>query len=440
MKKDRFLVSIIGVMLFALLVVATACGEEEGGGGGASPKPTQGGNTNVSGTVSMMAIWSGAEQDKFEAVLDGFREMYPNVTVNYTSQGDQLPTVLSTAVEGGNPPDLAAIGQPGLMTDFANRGALEPLDFASETIEANYSSDLISLGTVDGTLYGLLFKGANKSTIWYNANVFRDAGVEPPQDWDQLLQTAKTLKSFGTPAYSIAGADGWTLTDLFENIYLRTAGGELYDQLTSHEIPWTHQSVTVALEHMQEIFQDKDNIAGNPLQVEFPTSVSQVWADPPRAAMVMEGDFVRTEIPEGQQAGQDYDFFTFPAIDGSAPAVVGGGDIVVMFRSTAASRALVEYLASPEAGEIWVKLGGFSSPNKNVGENAYPDEMAAQVASDLAGAETFRFDLSDLTPAAFGGTPGQGMWRILQDFLEDPTDIQGTQQQLERAADRAYNQ
>ena len=39
--------------------------------------------------------------------------------------------------------------------------------------------------------------------------------------------------------YSIGAADGWTLTDLFENIYLRTAGAEKYDQLTKHEILWT---------------------------------------------------------------------------------------------------------------------------------------------------------------------------------------------------------
>jgi ABC-type glycerol-3-phosphate transport system substrate-binding protein len=434
MKKNRFLIPLVGILMAAVMVVVVACGEEEGTGTTASPTATGGGGA-VSGTVSMMAIWSGSEQDKFEAVLDGFRQQYPNVTVNYTSQGDQLPTVLSTAVEGGNPPDLAAIGQPGLMVDFANRDALQPLDFARETIEENYTPDLVELGTVDGTLYGMLFKGANKSTIWYNTTVFSDAGVEAPATWDELLEAADTLKASGTPAYSVGGADGWTLTDLFENIYLRTAGGDMYDQLTAHEIPWTDESVTVALQHMQEIFQDKDNIAGNPLQIEFPTSVSQVWADPPRAAMVMEGDFVRTEIPEG---ADNYDFFTFPSIDDSPPAVVGGGDIVVMFKDTEASRALVEYLASPEAAEIWVNLGGFSSPNQNVSADAYPDEMAAQVATDLAEAETFRFDLSDLTPAAFGGTAGQGMWRILQDFLENPDDIEQTQQQLEEAAADAY--
>ena len=64
------------------------------------------------------------------------------------------------------------------------------------------------------------------------------------------------------PAYSIGGADGWTLTDLFENIYIQTAGPETYDKLAAHEIPWTDQSVKDALTEMAKIVGDTDNIAG----------------------------------------------------------------------------------------------------------------------------------------------------------------------------------
>ena len=53
---------------------------------------------------------------------------------------------------------------------------------------------------------------------------FKAAGVKAPKTLAQLLKDAKTLKASGTPAFSIGGADGWTLTDLFENIYLRTYG------------------------------------------------------------------------------------------------------------------------------------------------------------------------------------------------------------------------
>ena len=72
--------------------------------------------------------------------------------------------------------------------------------------------------------------------------------MEPPKTWDDLLTDAKTLQSSGVPAYSIGGADGWTLTDLFENIYLRQAGPDMYDKLATHEIPWTDQSVKDALD------------------------------------------------------------------------------------------------------------------------------------------------------------------------------------------------
>ena len=142
------------------------------------------------------------------------------------------------------------------MADFVQRDALQPLTFAEDAVQENFGESIVTTGSVDGTLYGLLFKAANKSTIWYNVASFADAGVEAPDTWDDLLADAKTIKASGLPAYSIGGADGWTLTDLFENIYLRTAGAETYDKLAKHEIPWTDQSVKDALAEMAKIVGD----------------------------------------------------------------------------------------------------------------------------------------------------------------------------------------
>jgi hypothetical protein len=279
--------------------------------------------------------------------------------------------------------------------------------------------------------------------VWFNVSAFENAGVTPPEDWDAFLQAADTLKASGVRAYSIGGADGWTLTDLFENIYLRQAGPERYDQLADHEIPWTDQSVKSALTTMAQIFEDDDNIVGGQtgaLQTDFPTSVSNVLQETPRGAMVMEGDFVPGVTETSLEAGTGYDVFAFPSIEGSSNAVVGGGDSIVMFQDTPAARALVEYLATAEAAQIWVERGGFSSPNRNVDANAYPDELTRRTATAIASAETFRFDMSDLAPAAFGGTAGQGEWKLLQDFLGDPSSVDATARALERAAARAYDE
>jgi len=284
------------------------------------------------------------------------------------------------------------------------------------------------------------FKAANKSTFWYRPDTLADAGVEPPEDWDGLTEAAQTISDSGVPPLSVGGADGWTLTDWFENVYLRSAGDEMYDQLTTHSIPWTDPSVVDALTLLGTLWSAPGMLAPNGASTSFVDSVARVFNTPPQAAMVYEGDFVAGTIEAETTAtvGTDADFFTFPAIEDSASSVVGGGDVAVLFTDNPAAQALIQYLATPEAAEVWVELGGFTSPNQNVDTSLYPDDIARRSAEQLVGSDVFRFDLSDQQPPAFGGTPAQGMWKILQDFLANPSNPQATAQQLEQAAAAAY--
>ena len=436
---NRRVVAALVLVAVPLAVVAAAYG----GSSGTSSKAAPGVNTAVKGKISISGVWTGDEQKNFQAVLDGFKKKYPNVSVKYNPTGDNTPTVLSTAVQGGNPPDLASVSQPGLVSDFAKRGALKPLTFAKGTIGKNYPADIAKLGVINGKLYGLIFKGANKSTVWYNVKAFKNAGIAAPKTWPQFLKDAKTLKASGTDAYSIGGADGWTLTDLFENIYLRQAGPTKYDQLTTHKIKWTDPSVKAALKTMAAVLGDTSNIAGGTsgaLQTDFPTSVSNVFSLKPKAAQVIEGDFVPGVVASSTKlkAGSGYNVFAFPAIGSTANYVEGGGDEMMAFKDSPAIRALVKYLATGDAQSIWAKRGGYSAPAKTVPASAYPDKITRTTATAIGQAKVFRFDLSDLQPASFGGTVGQGEFKIFQDFLKNPSNVNGIAQELESAAAKAY--
>lgn len=430
----RIRTSVVALLMFCL--AAAACdGSGDGGGGG---------DGALSGeTLEVAAVWSGDEQASFEAVLQAFEDE-TGATVNVTSTGDDIATVLGTRLEGGDPPDVAVLPQPGLLRDLASQGNLVDIEEAAgDEVDSNFAPVWREIGSVDGTLYGVWFKAANKSTVWYNTQAFSDAGVSPAEDWESLISGAETINDSGVTPFSIGGADGWTLTDWFENVYIRTAGAEMYDQLATHEIPWTHESVKTALQTLAEVFGRPELIAGGTngaLQTPFVDSVTQVFSDPPRAAMVYEGDFVAGEIRANTNAvvGEDADFFPFPSIDGSDPAVIGGGDVAVLLNDTEAGRELISYLATPEAAEIWAERGGFTSPNQAVDPDSYPDDTSRRIAEALTEAETFRFDLSDLQPSAFGSTPGQGLFKQFQDFLADPSDVDGITAEMESAAAAAY--
>lgn len=426
----------LAVGISAALVLA-GCSGDAGDSDGA---PAAGDLDGV--TLNVASDWSGSEQENFEKVLAKFSDD-TGAKVNYTSYGSDVATTLNTKIEGGDPPDVAVIPQPGLLNSLAEDGSLIPLaDEVASDVEANFSEDWVTLGSYNDELYGVWFKGANKSTVWYNTEVWDAAGATVPETWDDFVEQLNLIADSGAYGLSIGADAGWPLTDWFENVYLRVAGAELYDQLSNHEIPWTDSSVTESLTLLGQLWSDSTVVQPGTEQRTFGDSVTAVFGDPPEAGTVYEGDFVAGNITNDTTAvvGETAKFFDFPSINDSGPAVVGGGNAAVQLKDNEGAAALMKYLASPEAATIWVKEGGFASPNKEVDLAEYPDDTSRDIAEALVQAETFRFDMSDLAPSAFGGTKGAGEWQILIDFFSNPTDVAGTQQKLEAAAAAAWGQ
>ncbi|HZF89377.1 ABC transporter substrate-binding protein [Streptomyces sp.] len=435
----------------ALSLSLAACGGDDDNDG-----PTEGasGGTETTATVKLpkldgeslevAAVWTGPEQANFKKVLAEF-EKRTGAKVTFVPAQDPIINFLGSKIAGGQPPDVVMLPQPGAIKQAVEKGWAKPLGAQAQAeLEKNFSQSWRDIGAVDGKPYGVYYKAANKSLIWYNTQVFENAGAEEPKTWEDLLTTAQTIYDSGVTPFSVGGADGWTLTDWFENVYLSQAGPEKYDQLAKHEIKWTDPSVKEALTTLAQIWGKQDYLAGGAsgaLQTEFPASVTQTFTggDQPKAGMVYEGDFVQVNIAETEaEVGTDAKVFPFPAVGDTAP-VVSGGDAAVILEDSKAAQALATFLASPDAATIQAKLGGYLSPNRNVDPKAYPNAVQQEMAKALiAAGDDFRFDMSDQAPQAFGGTPGKGEWKALQDFLKNPKDIAGTQRRLEADAAAAY--
>ncbi|MFC5801621.1 ABC transporter substrate-binding protein [Streptomyces formicae] len=442
----------IGLAAAAALLALTGCGGDNDGGGGSTPDSTSGSDSaptvrlpKLNGEkIEVAAVWTGPEQENFTKVLKEF-EKRTGATVTFVPAQDPIVNFLGTKIAGGSPPDVAMLPQVGAIKETVAKKWAKPLGpEAKAELAKNYAKGWQDLGSVDGTPYGVYFKAASKSLIWYNNAVFENAGATEPKTWKEFLTTAETISASGVTPVSVGGADGWTLTDWFENVYLSQAGPEKYDQLAKHEIKWTDPSVTQALTTLGELFGKPALIAGGAdgaLQTEFPASVTQTFTggDQPKGAMVFEGDFVTVNIAQTEaKIGTDAKVFPFPAV-GAEPPVVTGGDAAVALTDSKGAQALLTFLASPDAAKIWAGSGGFISPNKSLDVAAYPNDIQRDIAKALiAAGDDFRFDMSDQMPQSFGGTPGKGEWKALQDFLKNPKDIAGTQARLEADAAKAY--
>ncbi|HEY8473828.1 MAG TPA: ABC transporter substrate-binding protein [Natronosporangium sp.] len=400
------------------------------------PAGTIGSGPLAGESLEVAGVWTGAEQANFQAVLAEF-ERRTGATVHYTSGGDDLPALLNSRLAGGSPPDVALISMPGVVAELARRGELAELTGpAAEAVTEHHTAPWRELGVVDGRLYGVYFKVANKSVIWYRTEAFAEAGVTPPRTWEELIEVTRTLADAGVGTMAVPGADGWVLTDWFENIYLRVAGPEKYDQLARHEIPWTDPTVVESLRLLQEYWTLDRGIQRQPSQLKFVQAVADVFGQLPKSAMLYQADFVAAEINRlgTVEVGEGAKFFDWPSINNSPPAVVFAGDQAVALTDRPAAMALIAFLASPDAAAIAVRRGGFLSANQSLPRSAYPDPVSRELADSLTDAELLRFDLSDLTPQTFGGGTNSDMWRLLQDFLARPTDPAELAARLEAAA------
>ncbi|MEU5213320.1 ABC transporter substrate-binding protein [Streptomyces sp. NPDC020742] len=452
--------ALAAAVAMALALALGGCGGGgSGGGGGAKDGGDGGGGGGGKGgsaaatvrlprlngqRLQVTAVWTGPERANFVKVLDEF-ERRTGATVDFVPSGDDMAGFIGSKIAGGGPPDVAMLQQVGVLNEFAEKGWLKPLGAdAKAQLAKNYTKGWRDLGAHKGTPYGVYFKASNKSLVWYNAKAFGDAGVGEPTTWTEFLKTAQTLSESGVEPVSVGGSDGWTLTDWFENVYLSQAGPEKYDRLARHQLAWTDPSVKQALTTLGQLFGRKDLLAGGgsgALQTDFPTSVTQTFSggDVPKAAMVSSADFAAANIAQTKaKIGTDAKVFPFPAVGAKSP-VVTGGDVAVALKDGKAAQALLTFLASTDAARIWAGAGGFVSPNKELDPGAYASPVMRKIAKALiAAGDDFRFDMSDQAPASFGGKPGQGEWKDLQDFVKNPKDVAGTQARLEKDAARSF--
>jgi alpha-glucoside transport system substrate-binding protein len=374
--------------------------------------------------VNIQTQWIGGEGTNFAAAIKDFAAA-TGITIQVDSIGSSHETVLKTRIDGGKPPDIAQLAQPTPILAYAAQGKV--IDVAT-FMDAKKLSDehpaTIGLVTQDGKIWGVPYKADVKSTIWYPIKAFEAKGYAVPTTWDELIALSDKIVADGTNPWCVSAggpgtATGWQLTDWVEEVVLKTKGLQYYNDWISHKVTFEDQGIKDAFAQVGKILFTPNYVFGGNTAIvatDQKTPMDPMFTDDlanPKCWMQKiptwyGPDFFPDQRATGQPSkyiiGTDVGIFPFPTIDPNQKNAEGSADTMMMLVDRPEVRAVMEFFATPEGIQNWIRAGSAISTNTTTPaewyEGAYKLKVAAEIANNASG---IGFDASDLMPAAVGG-------------------------------------
>lgn len=216
MKRNLF----VHCLILCLLVFSSGCGKPQGKDGVAEIKVT---------------FWGTPEEvDIITHSIEDWQAAHPNIKVifEHTPYSGYDSKVL-TRIAGGAAPDIITT-EVNYFVTFASKGVLENLtSFIKNDTEfnpADFFPQIVDRFTVKGDLYAVPRDVAPFACVFYNKELFDQAGLAYPTDdwtWDDLLRLARSLTKKDASGRIIQyGFYGWA----WQN-FVYGNGGSLVDDV-----------------------------------------------------------------------------------------------------------------------------------------------------------------------------------------------------------------
>ena len=403
------------ISLVRFVAVATTCLLATACTGGTSS--SAGGEGDGGTTTLRYLIEEPEDAEALQALEDRLAAFTEETGVEVdvsTLDFDTMRTVLQTQLRSEEGPDVfnwgsgpsfgGALAEAGLLydlTDAYEEHDWEVYDFAKERV------------TVDGKIYGI--PGEMETLgIFYNADLFAEHDIDPPQNLDDLVTASETLRDAGITPMAVGNKEGWEGGHLLSMALSSAVGSEGMEALISGEKSWDSPEVVEAISFWKEA-NDSGFLPESPTSVDYDTSLSYYYNG--EAAMIPSGSWLVGEIDDNTDFETGY--IPFPAPDGEGVFAGGLGSGPYVSATTDAPEAaiqLVDFLASEEHGR-WTVENLHTIPPQPIDTSGLEvSPLFAQVLEDIGGLAEggdFGYNIDVLTSDAFNEAMFDGMQAIL---------------------------
>ena len=409
----------------------------------ASEPAASGGTGQIGGQLNVWTAWGGQELAAFQAVLQPFIDQ-TGIQVNLLTIRDQDLQLSNNVAAGTSLPDIANPPNPQRYEEWAQKGIMKPLeDFLDmDSYLANTLPGLLledkNYGFIGDKHYLLMVKSQLKGLLWYNPKVYTG---EAPATWDDMLAVSPSPASnLFCAAFESGDASGWPASDDLANIVMRQAGEKVYVDWYEGRHKWTSPEIKQAYEAFGQMVAN-DKVYGGTnyvLSTNFQSGGDGLFSDPPGCLFYEQATFVPAMFVQNNsalKAGDDFNFFPHPKFnDQYAGNVEGFFDTFAMYNDTPQARALMQYMVSDQAQQIWVDQGGTLAASKNI--TTYPDVLGENAAKILQGASNILLTAGDYMPADMQ----HAYWKSLLDYTNDPSQLDSILASLDQVQATAYTQ
>ena len=392
-------------------------------------------------TVTMFGSILSPESDSLNKSWAQFSTC-TGITIKYTGSNN-FESQLPVQVQGGSPPDLAIIPQPGLLAQMVKTGSVKKPPAATVANENNWNSAWKGYGSVNGTFYAAPMSANMKSLVWYSPKVFSAHGWTVPTTWADLMSLSAKIAAAGIKPWcggiSSGTATGWPATDWLEEAVLGSFGGQVYDDWISHKVKFSDPQIKQAMQTVASYMHNSAWVNGGHGDVKSIATTTFQDAGLPipkgQCGMLQQASFYEAQWPKGTNVSSTGDAFAFylPPVNPSIQTPVeGGGEFVTAFSSDGATQAVQNYLSSPEWADSRIKVApGWVSANTKVDQSLYTDPIDQLSAKYLADPKaTFRFDASDAMPAAVGAG---AEWKAMTEWFGTNASIDSITKEIDAA-------
>ena len=407
------------VVSSALLLTGCLQNPREGGGtGGGGEAVVDNNQADDDNVVTILGAYGGDEQENFEASLKPFEDE-SGIDIQYTSDTD-FTTTIKSRVRSGDTPDIGFFPQPGGLLELAAQGYVQPVDtyLDYDAIDKTLVPGLLESVRMNGRVYGAPMRLANKSIVWYPKKAFEAAGYQVPKTLDELYALSDQIKADGIAPWCMAWnadqATGWVGTDWIEQYVLTLDGPDVYNEWTSHEIPFDDFGKIAKTDGM--VYGGVQTVVNTQVAESMIPAFKKTG---PQCMLERQGSFEISFLSPEIQADLDNQVgvFPFPAkTDGEAPPILGGADLAALFNGNDPDAIeVMKFLTSDKFGAEWAQAGGWLSPHKTFDPANYPNQTTKDIAAAANDAPAVVFDGSDVMPKEVGsGTFWTGMVEWIQ--------------------------